>query len=190
MNNSLKVKALAVVLFFGTAVSPTMAENIYGALDVGQSKAKDACVGATSVCDTTANLFRVAGGYQFDPMWSAEISYGASRKASLGILLPGIAGAWEVDVLQLSGVGTFPLGSGFALTAKLGVARTDLTLTAAGADVSSSTTKASLGIGARYDFTDNFAIRAQYEDLGKVGDANKTGTSKVTFISAGAMFKF
>lgn len=123
-------------------------------------------VGLTSACEDTATLYRGAGGYEFTTMWSAEISYGASRKASAGTIVPGFAGSWETDVLQVSGIGTFLLGGGFALTGKLGIARTDITLTVAGfgasTSSSSSTTQASFGVGARYDFTDRFAIRAQY----------------------------
>lgn len=185
--------AFAVALVFGTAAAPAMAENFYGALDLGQTKAADACAGATSACEDTATLVRVAGGYQFDPMWSAEISYGASKKGSLGVILPGVTGAWEVDVLQISGIGTFPVGGGFSLTGKVGIARSDLTLTSAGlaaVSISSSTTNVAFGIGAQYDFTGSIAARAQYETFGTIGDVNTTGESKVSLLSAGVIFKF
>jgi hypothetical protein len=72
-------------------------------------------------------------------------------------------------------------------------ARTELKLSAAGSGISTSVTSATInpafGIGARYDFTNTFCIRTQYEDFGKVGDANTTGSYKATLISAGIIFK-
>ena len=40
-----KSKIFAVALIFGATVSPAMADGYYGALDLGQAKAKDACTG-------------------------------------------------------------------------------------------------------------------------------------------------
>ena len=187
------VIAFAGSLILGTVVSPAMADNYYEALDLGQIKAADACLGTASGCKDTATFFRVVGGYEFTPMWGAEISYGFSGKASLGNISAGMTGKWEASALQLAAIGTFPLGSGFALTGKVGIARTDLKLSAAGPGTSTSLTSTSIkpafGIGARYDFTNTFGVRAQYEDLGKVGDANVTGSYKMTLISAGIIFK-
>jgi opacity protein-like surface antigen len=76
----------------------------------------------------------------------------------------------------------------------LGIARTDFkvsgTFGGIGFSDSGTSTNLAFGIGAQYDFTQNAAIRAQYEDLGTVGDTNTTGTTKVTLLSAGVVFKF
>lgn len=185
MGKLMSVMAFTGILAFSNVGSPALADNFYGALDFGQPKVKDICV-ARAGCDDTATLVRGAGGYQFAPMWSAEISYGPSRKASIA------GGSWEADVLQVSGIGTFPIHGGFALTGKLGLARTDVTVTAAGFSTSTGTSNAAFGIGVRYDFTDKFAVRAQYEDFGKV-DVNVSGVNeehKATSLSAGAILKF
>ena len=183
------VKIIAVTLFLGATVAPAMAEGFYGALDVGQTTAADACTGAPSVfgCEDTATLFRIAGGYQFAPMWGLEVSYGNYGKASL---ISSLAD-WELNGLQVSGTGTFPLGAGFSLIGKLGVAQTTIKLAATGfGSTSATSTQMTYGIGAQYNFTESVAVRAQYEDLGTVGDANTTGESKVTILSAGVVFKF
>lgn len=190
----------AMPLLLVMAASPAMAESYYAAFDVGQSKAKDACTGAPggwTGCTDTATAFRIAGGYQFTPMWGAEVSYGDLGSTSLGsgtILGIPVSGDYKASSLQFSGTGTFPLGAGFSLIGKLGIARTDLNISASGGGVFSSesatTTKLAYGIGAQYDFTRNVAVRAQYEDLGIVGDSNTTGTSKVTLLSAGLVYKF
>ncbi|MDH4234534.1 MAG: porin family protein [Gallionella sp.] len=185
-------KVLAGALLLGVAVSPAMAESFYGALDFGQTKVKDACTdlpaGITG-CKDTATLARIAGGYQFAPMWGAEISYGDYGKESAGTLL-GVSVDWEARGWQISGTGTFPLGNAFSVIGKLGAARTELKLSGGGTSESATSTKLAFGIGAQYDFTRNFGLRAQYEDLGKVGDDNTTGTSKITLLSAGLVYKF
>lgn len=202
-------KVFAVALILGATVSPAMADGYYGALDVGQTKAGDACntnglpVGLTLVgagCKDTATLYRIAGGYQFTPMWGAEVSYGAYGKATMGtapLFTPGIGilstGDWQLSGIQVSGTGTFPLGDAFSLIGKLGIARTDLKFSGGGLSPQppmTTTTKLAYGIGAQYELTKRVAVRAQYEDLGTIGDAITTGTSKVTLLSAGVVYKF
>jgi OOP family OmpA-OmpF porin len=197
------MKKIAIaVLLSAFIATPAMAESFYGALDVGQTKAGDACnitglpAGSTVAgCKDTATMYRIAGGYQFAPMWGAEVSYADYGKATIGtVTVPGFgtvaAGDWHLSGLQVSGTGTFPLGDAFSLIGKLGIARTDIKLSGGGASVSATITKLAYGIGAQYDFTKSFAARAQYENLGTVGDANTTGTAKVTLLSAGVVFKF
>lgn len=201
-------KNIAALFFFTAFATPAFATDngFYGALDVGQTKAGDACstsglpAGTTVTgCKDTATLYRIAGGYQFAPMWGTEISYGDYGKATLGTVnnFPGVGtftGDWKLSGLQVSGTGTFPLGNAFSLIGKLGIARTDLKLTGTGGgasvSLSATSTKLAYGIGAQYDFTKSIAVRAQYEGLGTVGDTNTTGTAKVSLLSAGIVFKF
>jgi OOP family OmpA-OmpF porin len=197
-------KSFALALLFSTAALPAMAEVFYGALDLGQSTAKDACnisglpAGSTwTGCKETATMYRIAGGYQFAPMWGAEVSYGDLGKASLGsgvVFGIPVSGDYESSGIQISATGTFPLGDAFSLIGKLGIARTDVKVSASGAGISASqsdtTTNLAYGIGAQYDFTKTVAVRAQYEDLGTVGNDNTTGTAKVTLFSAGIVLKF
>ena len=190
MNNVAKI--FAVTLVFGTTVSSAMADGFYGAVDFGQSKAKDACTGlpaGVTGCKDTAGAFRIAGGSQFTPMWGAEVSYGAYGKASAGTL-GALSVDWKLSGFQVSGTGTFPLGDAFSLIGKVGIATTKLETTGGGITFSATSTKLAYGIGAQYDFTKSVAARVQYEDLGTVGDTNTTGTSKVTLLTAGVVFKF
>jgi OOP family OmpA-OmpF porin len=200
--NKMKIdsKVIAVALIFGATISPVMAENFYGALDLGQSTAKDACTGfpaGWTGCEETATMYRIAGGYQFTPMWGAEVSYGDLGKPSVGSgILLGIpvSGNYEASSFQVSATGSFPLGDAFSLIGKVGIARTDVKVSLSGGGVSASesdtTTNLAYGIGAQYAFTEKVSVRAQYEDLGTVGDSNTTGTAKVTLLSAGVVYKF
>lgn len=187
----MKKNVLAIALL--SALSTTaMAEGFYAAVDAGQSSGKDICTnnppGVTG-CEDTATLFRAAVGTQITPMWGAEVSYGSYGKASAGTFL-GISVDWEASGLQISGTGTFPVADAFSLIGKLGIARTDLKVSALGISFSETSTNLAFGIGAQYDVTQSVAFRAQYEDLGTVGNSNTTGTTKASLLSAGVVFKF
>lgn len=188
-------KIIIAVLLSAFVATPAMADGLYAALDVGQSSGKDICTGlpaGVTGCKDTGTLIRGAVGTQITPMWGAEVSYGSYGKESAGTVF-GTSIDWQASGLQVSGTGTFPLGNAFSLIGKLGIARTDIKLTAncAGcSSISETNTNLAFGIGAQYDFNQNAAIRAQYEDLGTVGNANTTGTSKVTLLSAGVVVKF
>lgn len=187
---SINPKVIAVALITGATVSPAMADGFYGALDAGQSTVKDACSGlapGVNGCKDTATFYRVAGGYQFTPKWGAEVSYADYGKAGAGMLL-GSSVDWQASGYQLSGIGTFPVKDAFALLAELGIARTELKLSG-GFSATAASTKFAYGIGMQYDFNRNISARFLYEDLGIVGNIN-TGTSRVTLLSAGVVYKF
>ncbi len=204
--------ALSLGMFVSTAAFAEMgASGAYVALDGGQSKASDACTGVASGCSDTATAWRVAAGYNFTPMWGIEASYGdfGSVKYSGPFLLTAGGttynangnGEWKGTAWQFSGTGTFAINEYFAILAKIGLVSSTAKFTAAGtitspvvgtfsADQSSSKTTAGFGIGAQFNFNKDFGLRVQYEDLGKWGDAAKTGESKVSLISGGLVYRF
>ncbi|BBI98522.1 hypothetical protein FGKAn22_02150 [Ferrigenium kumadai] len=196
------MKKIAAALLLSTAVAaPAFAADsaFYAAFDIGQSNAKDACNGipAGVSCKKTDTAVRLAGGYQFTPIWGAEISYADLGKARASGLILGIPVSVDSksNSVQLAATGTFPISGGFSILGKLGIARTEVktsgsVLGIVVASAKATSTKAAYGIGAQYDFTKNVSVRAQYEDLGTVGDANTTGASKLTLVSAGLVFKF
>ena len=196
------LKSVAIALILAASVSPAKADHYlaqispgpegnldnYFALDVGRTLATDLCSGMPSGvtgCKDTAGLFRAAIGGQFTPMWGMEVSYGGLGKASAGSSVD-----WQIYALQVSGTVTYPLSSTFSLIGKLGIARPDLKLTGGGNSISETDTNLAFGIGAQYDFTKSVAIRVQYENLGTVGNADTTGTSKVGLLSAGIVLGF
>jgi opacity protein-like surface antigen len=183
MNMNMITRICTATLLFGMAAAPAMAEGFYAALDVGQTNAKDTCTGAAG-CNDTATAMRIAGGYQFMPMWGAEVSYATYGKASLG----GTSGDWETNGIQASAIGTFPVARAFSVLGKVGVARIEHKVTATSA--SSTRTNLAYGVGAQYDFTPVIAFRAQYERLGTIGDANTTGQAKASLLSVGALYRF
>ena len=173
-------KICTVTLVYGLAVAPAMAEGFYAALDVGQTNAKDTCSTGVAGCNDTATAIRAAGGYQFTPMWGMEFSYATYGKANLG----GSHGDWKTSGVQASCIGTFPVSESFSVLGKVGVARIEHQVNGA----TSTKTNPAWGIGAQYDFTRSIAFRAQYEQLGTIGDANTTGEAKVSLLSVGALY--
>lgn len=197
----IKTRLIAAIFLAGAAtlVSPMAFAEGYVALDLGQSDAKDACTGipAGVSCKKTDTAFRVAGGYQYTPMWGVEVSYADLGKATASGLVLGIPASADLKAtsLQLAGTGTFPVSGAFSVIGKLGIARTNVKASGSALGITivvgdATSTKAAYGIGVQYDFTKNVSARAQYEDLGKVGDVNTTGESKLTLISAGVIYKF
>jgi len=195
----IKLILLAAILL-GVGAFPAMAEVPYVALDFGQSRVKDVCAdnppGVTG-CKDSARMFRLGVGSEITPAWSAEFSYGNYGKASAGTMIDPFFGTitadWEISGIQISGIGKLPLSNNFFLTGKIGFARTDITVSGSvlGINVSTSVSSTNLayGVGMQYDFSGKISARAQYEDLGNVGDSNIT-PSKVTLLSAGLSFRF
>lgn len=178
-------KIIALALLYGMALPQAMAEGFYGAVDLAQTNEGDACnSGFVGSCNGTSTALRVGGGYQFVPMWSAEVSYADYGNANTG----GTAGEWQASGLEASGIGTFPVWKDISVIGKVGLARTDLKLT--NTSRSSTTTNLAFGVGVQYEFSKAIAFRAQYENLGTVGDANMTGTTQLTLLSAGVLFRF
>jgi opacity protein-like surface antigen len=173
-------------------------EGFYVALDAGQSRAKDACTGipAGFSCKNTGTAIRLGGGYQFSNNVGVELSYGdyGSNKASGTVGGVPISASLKATGLEAALVGSLPLSPSFSLTGKLGIANTKIKGQGAGGgftvSASATSTTGSYGIGMRYDLSKAMALRAQYEDLGKIGDAATTGKSKISLLTAGLVFSF
>lgn len=178
------------------------ANQAYVALDAGQSKIANACVGlpATMSCKETDTVYRIAGGYGFTNNFGAEVSYTDFGKATMAgtvgaVTVSGSAGA---TAFQIVGTGALPLNDQFSLTAKVGLAAVSVKASATGAlgpfvaaaSASATNNNAVWGVGAEYAFTPSVSARLNYEDLGTVGNAATTGTAKLTSTTVGVVFKF
>lgn len=196
------IVGLCVAATMATASGAALAadNSFYGAVDIGQSKGKDACAPEAGVvitsCDDKDTSYRLAGGYNFNKNFGIEASYSDYGNVSksgtvLGIPVTASGGA---TAFQLVGTGALPLGNQFSLTAKAGLAAVsvDATATALGVAVATSASNDNFvwGIGAQFDVTPSIGIRVNYEDLGTVGDNATTGAVKLSNISAGVVFKF
>lgn len=172
MKKSLITLALAALC----TAAPAMAAETYVLLDVGQTSLSN-CTG----CSKPAG-FRVGAGYQYKPNLAFETSY-----AALGS--PTMAGAtpFKFSAVQLAAIGSYPVADAFALTGKLGLA---FAMTDTNLANSTGTTSLNLtwGLGAQFAVSKQFTVRAQYENLGRFGNA--TSTSKGSLLSAGVIMNF
>jgi hypothetical protein len=187
-------KVLAAALILCAMVSPVRAENFYAAIDYGQSNLSDICANnppGVNGCQDTGILFRIAVGMQLAPMWAVEASYVDFGGASIGAGA-GLSGNWKGNGLQVSGIGRFPIANQFSIIGKLGIVRAELEVAGSypgtGFDFTNTTTNVAYGIGVQYDMK-KVAIRAQYENLGTIGNANTTGTTKASLLSAGLLYR-
>lgn len=176
---------LTVLACMGAA--PAMAEGFYGAIDVGNTHASDVCTGQPIIgCTSGATVFRLAGGYQFQPNWAAELSYANYGSASLGINAGGSRGNWSANGFQISAVASLPVNSQVALFTKVGIGLNNFS--AGGASASNNTLTG--GFGVRYNINSQFAVRGQYENLGSFGDRAITGLTRVSLLSVGGVMNF
>ncbi len=201
MRNMVKISVAALSLALAT--STALAEHFYAAGDVGMAKASDTCTGlgvaGVAGCNDTTAPWRVSAGYEFTPNWAAEVGYADYGYAAMGVatapmVFHGSAvaagtslGQWHATGYEFALVGTLPLRGRLAGFARLGGASTRIDLTGPG--TRSITPTLAWGLGARYTVTRTFAIRAQYERLGVVGDYANTGKTSLAQITAGIVLK-
>ncbi len=195
-------KIALVALLSAVIATPALADNtgkFYGAVDLGSVSFSNATGGPTG---TTAfpnpGAFRFAAGYNITPMFAVEAGYamiGSSTIDSVGIGQETV----KSSSLSVAGVANYAINDTFGVFGKLGFAnsKVDYTCTAnAGfvcgtAAASGSKTALTFGLGGQYNINKQFAIRAQYEDFGKVKVGNGAGADVgLKMVSVGGVYNF
>jgi hypothetical protein len=101
--------------------------------------------------------------------------------------------------LALAGVGRYEFDNGFVAMAKAGIARTEAELDYAVArpngtlvtgDPTASKTNFYWGASAGYKFNSRWVATLDYDDFGKVGDANSTGRASMRTVMASGQYRF
>lgn len=202
----MKKSALAALVLTALVATPALADNsgkFYGALDLGSVTFNGANFGGLNGNTTFLNpgAFRFAGGYNITPMFAVEAGYTmvGDSTISSGVMQEAL----KSSALSVAGVGNYAINDTFGIFGKLGFANTkvDYTCTPAAncapvpTAVSGSKTNLTFGLGAQYNINKQFAIRAQYEDLGKVTlqKVYINGTSadvSLKMISIGGVYNF
>lgn len=190
MLKHIKLSTLCMALtgMTGVQAAPIAGTGFLLGLDVGQAEAGKYCDNVAN-CDSADISIRGSVGYLFNPQLGVELGY-----TSFGTLFDATdssvsakqeASAWTIGVL-----GTVPINDQFGLLGHVGMAIYDLTNsgTVQGVPVEEkNSTKPYLGIGLKYDLSDSFALRAEYQLYTDISGVNNV-TDNVHGLYAGAVF--
>lgn len=156
------MKGQIAALCLALSALPVAAEGFYAFADLGTSEYELSADGATDSDDDTA--LGLGAGYSFNSYIAAELAYRSF--GSISDVEDGVGGEIEASALQLSALGSVPLNEQFSLLGRLGLARMnadfDIAYYGDSLSLSDSTTNLFFGVGARYAFTEQFALRAEY----------------------------
>lgn len=181
---------IALALGAGALFTPAHAQEggpyLGGAL--GQSKFKQWCTGETATirftaCDDTDVAWKLLGGYRFNRYVGVEASYVQWGEVAAS-LNTGAQVAAEQRSYGLAAVGTIPLGTGFELFGKAGFVQTEQEtrrIFPSPSTVDRDETEFHYGLGAKYAFSRNWALRGEWE---------KTDKLKVELLSFGLEYRF
>ena len=179
-------KNILIALIAAAAIAPVAAQaESYVGVSIGRGEQKWSADGDSIKDHDTA--YKFFGGYQFDTNFGIEGGWtdlGKFEMTEDG----GISS--HPRVLYVAATGTYPLANGFALTGKIGAARTRTTLAVSGIGEGTETkTTLLLGVGGTYAITPTVQAVAEYEYFGKV--FNDDGlTMKPSALTVGVRFKF
>lgn len=175
------------------AASQASAQGFYIGGSFGQSDYDDGnavpALITSGTVDGSDTGFKFFGGYQFSPNLGVEVAYVDLGKATysgtfLGDSVTG--GKIETTGFNVSAVGTLPVNPSFSLFAKVGLFLWDAKASDVTAGVPFSATDddldVSFGIGAAYNMTSKFSIRAEWEQFKAV--------DSVSLLSIGVAYKF
>lgn len=157
------------------AQAPSPDSGFYGGLGIGRSDSNLA--GAT---DSTDSAWKAFGGYQFNKYFAVEGGYIDLGKASVFGL------SFDSKAWQAAAVGSLPITPQFALTGKLGLARTETDVSLFGTDHNNDPT---YGLGLRYDFNRQFGVRGEWERFRASGNP-LAGNSDIDVYTVNALFRF
>ena len=136
--------------------------------------------GQGGAIDNKDDAWKAFGGYQFNKHFAVEGGY-----VDLGkVTLPGAS--LDSKAWHASAVGSLPLTGQFALTGKVGLARTETRVGGFGSD---DNTDPTYGLGLRYDFTRQFGVRGEWERF-RLGGGPVAGKSDTDMYSINAVFRF
>ena len=185
---NLATRALSFGILFVASSSVLAQAGPYLGGAFGQSKLKEWCTGETATirftaCDDSDTSWKLLGGYRFNRHLSVEASYIDWGEVTASINT-GARVAAKQHSYGLAAVGTIPLGERFELFGKAGLLMTEQEtrrLTPGPSTVDRDDTEFHYGLGAKYAFTRNWAVRGEWE---------KTDKLKVELLSIGVEYRF
>jgi OOP family OmpA-OmpF porin len=174
---------------FAQATKPADAGFYIGG-SVGEASG-DCNATAQTSCDDKDTAWKIFGGYQLNRNFAVELGYSdlgeVSSSGPFGTKV-------ESTLWDLVAVGSLPLGNNFSLYGKLGAYRAEAELSSnVGVSGDKKTTDLTYGLGARYDFTRNLAVRAEWQRYQGIEVPNTvltSGDSDADVLNIGVLWKF
>jgi len=161
----------------------------YVSASIGSAEQKLSDSGLTFSDSDTA--FQIAAGYRYTPNFGAEVGYTHFGTGTISV--SGASVSAKPQSVYLAATGAWNATPEFALTGKLGIARTSTKVESRDAGFFESETekKTSLvyGVGVSYAITPMVAAIADYQNFGKIVDRDG-GTLKAHVVSAGVRVSF
>ena len=186
---TLAVLSLASALAF-SAPAAAQDTGFYAGFHLGQATLKDFCSGLSGPgisCDEKDTSWKILGGYQFNRNLALELGYADLGEAT--IAGPGIGGTLEATAFEVVAVGMLPVMDKFSLYGKIGIYRGDTEANGLGGSASETNTDLTFGVGARFDFTRNLGVRAEWQKYQDMG-GGVIGEGDVDVVSVGLLWRF
>jgi OmpA-OmpF porin, OOP family len=175
---------LFVALSCAAAGSVAQDGGFYLGGALGQSRFKEWCDVPLASCEDTDTAWKLLGGYRINRYFAAEATYVDWGEATASNAIGAQALARQHSY-GLAAVGTLPLAERFELFAKAGFLiteqETESRNVATPRTVSRDETEFHYGLGAKYAFTRNWALRGEWENTDKL---------KVELLSIGVEYRF
>jgi OOP family OmpA-OmpF porin len=183
-------KGLVVAAAVGVAIAfstPVFAQaqadkGWYVGGSLGQSEAQGDCP-AGFTCDFKDTAWKLFGGYRIHRNFAAELFY--ANLGEIRVSTGPVSATGKTTSFGIAALGIFPVGEQFELFGKLGIASSDQKVSATGPGAtisdSGSGTDILFGVGASYNFSRSFALRAEWE---------RFNDSEINVMSIGVQYKF
>ncbi len=163
----------------------------YAGGTLGQAEVQDFCSafgGPGISCDEKDTAWRLRAGYQINRTIAVEFGYHHLGEATVSDATASLSP--EFSAWELLAVGMLPVSNQFSIYGKAGFFRgeTEISATLVGVgsgSVKETTIDLTYGIGAQFNVTPRFGIRAEWQRYTDVGDEDTIGEGDVDVLSAG-----
>ena len=192
--------AAALAVCSGIAAADEAGFYTYGA--VGKTTAKlnkdsidttyehaHGVIAVDSAVSARPPVYQVQLGYQFDANSAVELGYGIAKKTTYTLSGPTSARENEhVKLVDLVYAATLPIGSGFALTGRAGVAYVQSRGEGSIGNFDGHAARITGGLGVKYNFDKNWSIRSDWNGYTAPSAAKLTGGGNAFTVGLGYKF--
>lgn len=153
---------------------------------------------SNTLIESHDTAWKLYGGYQFNEHFAVEGGYHdlGQFKGTTIVSAPAAStagGKWAAYAGSIAAVGSYPIAGRFSVLAKAGLAVTRLKVDLpVPTPFSPSATRVQplLGLGVKFDFNKQFAMRGEFERFNNVGDGDRTGQTPINVWSVSAQYRF